>query len=201
LIDINQLDLCLRDRHFGACSASSSALLSECTHSRAISSVHAGGKNEFLCLEKMGNDKGLPEDGKMHEARRHFPIPEIWTTSQRRGLVAVFGVVAIVLAIRLWMNRATLPDPLPPRGSAVDQLADRLDPNTASASELAAIPTFGEKRAQAMVEYRRQFQAAHPGKAAFAVPDDLKHVRGIGPAVTETLEGYLIFPAESSTRP
>jgi hypothetical protein len=48
------------DRPFRA----SSALLSECTHSRASSSVIAGGKNEFIPLQNVGNDKVLRGAGK-----------------------------------------------------------------------------------------------------------------------------------------
>jgi competence ComEA-like helix-hairpin-helix protein len=130
-----------------------------------------------------------------------FNFPQLWTHSQVRGLILIFSAIVLVLGIRLMTNRATIPDPQPPRGAAAAQLADRLDPNAATAGELAAIPGLGQKRADAIVAYRKQFLTANPGKSVFAKQEDLQHVRGIGPAISELLDGYLIFPTESSTRP
>jgi hypothetical protein len=123
-----------------------------------------------------------------------------WSASQRRGLVIVFGVFILILAVRLSFNRMTVPDPQPWQGAAAGRLADRLDPNVADAAELAAIPTLGEKRAQLIVEYRQRFLARHSGKLAFGRVEDLLNIKGIGSATVETLEPYLIFPA-SEARP
>ncbi|MDP9173616.1 MAG: helix-hairpin-helix domain-containing protein [Planctomycetota bacterium] len=128
-------------------------------------------------------------------------LPELWTRLQQRGLIAIFSVILIVLGIRLAMNRAMISDPPPARGPAAEELADRLDPNTATAAEFAAISGLGEKRAAAIVEYRSQFVASHPGQRAFGKPTDLEHIRGIGPATMELLEAYLVFPNDPATRP
>lgn len=116
------------------------------------------------------------------------------TLSQRRGLSCILAMLLIVFAIRLMMNRQTVPDSQPGEAPLADQLADRLDPNTASGAELAAISRLGEIRAAAIVEYRRRFLAAHPGQEAFRSLADLQRVKGIGPATAEMLAPSLVFP-------
>jgi DNA uptake protein ComE-like DNA-binding protein len=123
------------------------------------------------------------------------------TPSQRRGLSLLLGVLIFILAIRLILNRNTVPDPQPAGGPNARELADRIDPNTASEAELAAIPNLGEKRAEAIVEYRRQFSLRHPHRRAFAVLSDLEQIPGIGIATTESMEPYLVFHSESATQP
>jgi len=80
-------------------------------------------------------------------------------TSQIRGLMVLLGILITVLAIRLAMNSKTIPEFKAGETSASDHLADRIDPNTASEAELAAIPELGEKRAQAIVDFRQRFQS------------------------------------------
>jgi DNA uptake protein ComE-like DNA-binding protein len=113
----------------------------------------------------------------------------------------VLGALLVIFAIRLILNPTTIDERNGSSGSLADQLVDRIDPNTAAAPELAAIPTLGEKRAQAIVDYRQRFVADHPGRLAFTQFRDLEHVTGIGVAMSETMEPYLIFPAQSSTQP
>lgn len=121
------------------------------------------------------------------------------TPSQRRGLGLLLGVLVLILAIRLMLNRSTVPQP--PEGPNSRELADRIDPNTASEAELAAIPSLSEKRAEAIVEYRRQFNSGHPERRAFTVLSDLEQIPGIGPATAETMEPYLVFQAAPATNP
>ena len=122
-----------------------------------------------------------------------------WTPSQRRGLLVVLGVLITVLAIRLSMQRMTVGEP-EQQGPAADQLADRLDPNTATAAELAAIPHLGEGHAAAIVEFRERYVREHPGRAAFQRLSDLQQVRGIGAATAELMQPYLSFPSAVTTR-
>ncbi len=122
---------------------------------------------------------------------------ELWTVSQRRGLAVIIAIVILILGVRLILNRMIVPDPQSPRGPAADQLADRIDPNVASAAEFAEIPGLGEKRAAAIVEYREQFQKLHPGRRAFLRLADVENVKGIADATAEAMEPYLIFPSAS----
>jgi competence ComEA-like helix-hairpin-helix protein len=130
------------------------------------------------------------------------PAPDgIWTVSQRRGLIALLAIVTALLALRLIVNRQMVANPEPAKGPAADELQDRIDPNVATASELAAIPGVGEKRAEAVVEYRRIYSQQHSGKLAFSDARDLERVPGIGLATGETMEPYLFFAKAPATRP
>ncbi|HEX4052801.1 MAG TPA: helix-hairpin-helix domain-containing protein [Tepidisphaeraceae bacterium] len=122
------------------------------------------------------------------------------TPSQRRGLSLLLGILILILAIRLILNPTTVPDPQPAEGPRASELADRVDPNVASEAELAAIPGLGEKRAEAIVEFRRRFASRHPGRRAFDAASDLEEISGIGAATAEMMEPYLIFPPASTTR-
>jgi competence protein ComEA len=56
--------------------------------------------------------------------------------------------------------------------------------NTATVDELTALPGIGEKRAQAILEARKQ-------KGGFKSVEELTEVKGIGPANLEKLRPYL----------
>jgi DNA uptake protein ComE-like DNA-binding protein len=118
----------------------------------------------------------------------------LWTSSQRRGLAVVLAVVIAVLGIRWAFNRQIVDQPMPPQGPLADQLEDRLDPNTATAAQFGAIPDLGEKRAEAIVEYRDKWMAEHPGQKLFQRSEDLLRIKGIGVATEEMMEQYLRFP-------
>jgi DNA uptake protein ComE-like DNA-binding protein len=124
---------------------------------------------------------------------------QLWTWSQRRGLLAVLIGLIAILAIRLGAQRMTVGEPEPP-GPAADRLADRIDPNTATPAQLAAIPRLGESRAAAIVQFRDRYLAQHPGRVPFVRPEDLEQIRGIGSATAEAMEPYLLFPPAPSTR-
>ena len=126
-----------------------------------------------------------------------------WTASQRRALVVLFSGVCLLLLVRCVLNPRYVSDPPsdpPVRG---EELADRIDPNTADWNDLAAIPNLGEKRAQAITAYRDSHKGASGGPV-FRSADDLMVVRGIGYATATKLKPYLIFPppaAPPATRP
>lgn len=117
-----------------------------------------------------------------------------WTPRQRRAMAAVLAVVLAVLAWRVARDPAFVGDPQPERPARFDELADRLDPNTATWQELVAIPTLGEKRARAIVDHREDWAKRHPGEPAFTSPVDLVVVKGIGAGTVEAMEPYLMFP-------
>ena len=120
------------------------------------------------------------------------------TPSQLRGLMVLLALLITILTIRLAFNSKTIPEfkpgQTPPFDQLPDQLADHIDPNTASESEFAAIPELGEKRAQAIVEFRDKFRSRHPDRFAFQRLSDLEQISGIGAATAETMEPYLMFP-------
>jgi DNA uptake protein ComE-like DNA-binding protein len=85
-------------------------------------------------------------------------------------------------------------------GSNAALLMSRLDPNLASAAMLSALPRLGRSRADAIVAYREEFVSLHPGQIAFAKPEDLLNIKGIGPATVKNLTPYLLFDPPA-TRP
>jgi competence ComEA-like helix-hairpin-helix protein len=134
----------------------------------------------------------------MPGSERPDPVPA--APSQLRGLMVLLGILITILFARLALNSKTVPEFKSSEPSASDQLADRMDPNTASEAELAAIPELGEKRAQAIVEFRERFQSRHPNQFAFHRLSDLEQISGIGAATAETMGPYLIFPTANATR-
>jgi competence ComEA-like helix-hairpin-helix protein len=131
------------------------------------------------------------------------PIPPPWTASQRSVLIGLLLILATYISIRWFFNRQYVSDPQPAVPSRYDELADRIDPNTADVATLAALPTIGEKRAKDIVAYRDKWH--HDGRKGqpFERLDDLLKVQGIGAATVAQLKPYLLFPElrQATTRP
>jgi len=74
-------------------------------------------------------------------------------------------------------------------------ILDRINPNVASWASLARLPGIGRVRAQAIVEYRDQYnnKSNQPDLPAFKTADDLQNIKGIGPKTAEQLSEHLIF--------
>jgi hypothetical protein len=123
----------------------------------------------------------------------------VWTASQRVVLLVALVVLLVALVVRLVMFPSYVSDPQPERGARYDQLADRIDPNTADWQALSALPLLGEKRAREIVAFRERYAREHGGAPAFTGPDDLMRVRGIGPTMAEQLAPYLLFDAAGAT--
>ncbi|MDQ3440702.1 MAG: helix-hairpin-helix domain-containing protein [Planctomycetota bacterium] len=125
--------------------------------------------------------------------------PEVWTGSQRGVLIGLLGCLLVYLIVRLLLNPLYVSDPQPARPPRYDDLADKIDPNTADWQTLAALPGLGEKRARTIVEYREAFVAKNPDHPAFSEPEDLMLVRGIGPSMLAALRPYMLFPPAPSS--
>ncbi len=119
-----------------------------------------------------------------------------WTDAQRRVLLVLLTVLFSALVMRYACNTSYVSDPQPARPPRYDDLADRIDPNTADWQTLAALPGIGERRARDVVEYRerKRAEARDPALVVFDAPGDLLYVRGIGVAIVEALKPYLEFP-------
>ncbi len=89
----------------------------------------------------------------------------------------------------------TLLPPVPGAFPAVApaEVDSRVDPNTATWTELASLPGIGEVLAKRIVEYR-QGKAGRPDKVVFRQPADLEAVRGVGPKTVAKLAKHLKFP-------
>ncbi|MBN1124436.1 MAG: ComEA family DNA-binding protein [Sedimentisphaerales bacterium] len=93
--------------------------------------------------------------------------------------------IAIFLVVWLGICYASR---LMPGGSV--GIAQKINPNTACAASLERLPNIGPQRAEAIIDYRNQFDPEEP---VFICPDDLQQVRGIGPKTVESLRPWLSF--------
>ena len=127
----------------------------------------------------------------------------IWTRRQRATLAVIVLVLAAAFLFRALRNPARVADPPPIAGDRANDLATRIDPNTADWPAWAALPLIGEKRAKEIVAFRETWLTEHPGEVPFERPEDLTRVKGIGKATVAALEPYLMFPKreDAATRP
>jgi DNA uptake protein ComE-like DNA-binding protein len=144
----------------------------------------------------------MSETGKGNAGKPAVVDRLTWTLPQRRALLVLLSVLCLGLGVRYACNPAYVSNPQPDRPSRADELADRVDPNTADVNTLIAIPQMGEKRARAIIEFREKRRALLPGQPAFRTASDLTAVRGIGWSMVENLRPYLTFPDDrAATRP
>lgn len=113
-------------------------------------------------------------------------------------VAAITAALLLLVAIRYIRNPAFISDPIE-QGDRAAELNDKLDPNTATAAQLAAIPNLGEKTAREIIAYREKFQQSHPNQIAFASLYSFLTIRGIGPAKLQSLTPYLTFPPNPTT--
>jgi hypothetical protein len=122
-----------------------------------------------------------------------------WTLSQRRVLLLFLAILFACLAVKYALNPSHVDDPQPDRPARFDELANRVDPNTADWQTLAALPGLGEKRAKDIVAYREDAKPRAPGGVVFAGPDDLLRIKGIGVTMLEGISPFLTFPRTPNT--
>jgi competence ComEA-like helix-hairpin-helix protein len=127
-------------------------------------------------------------------------LPPPWTTPQRAVVAGAVAVLLVYLAVRLLLNPLHVSNPQPELPSRYDELADKIDPNTADAATLAALPGLGPARARDIVAYRETFKHPDPTRRPFETPEDLLKVKGLGVSMLETMRPYLLFPTTAPTR-
>jgi DNA uptake protein ComE-like DNA-binding protein len=81
---------------------------------------------------------------------------------------------------------------------------ERINPNEAPVASLTRLPGVGLTRARTIVAYRDEVPGPagpRPGQVgqgpAFAKPEDLRRIRGIGPGVVEDVRPWLQFEMSS----
>ena len=114
---------------------------------------------------------------------------------RRRRHVYVASALLIGVAVVLVVQRRHVPAP-PSSAAAVHAraLARGIDPNTATAAELTALPGIGRVKAERIVAYRLSHRDADdPAAPVFRRPEDLQGVHGIGPKTVERLRLLLRF--------
>ena len=118
----------------------------------------------------------------------------LWTPRQRLGLSLLTTLILALTTYRYFQNLTRIPDPPPLTGARSHELPGKLDPNTATASALASLPSIGPKLAQRIIDERDAFQKDNPTRLPYEHPKDLLRVPGIGQAMLENITPYLSFP-------
>jgi DNA uptake protein ComE-like DNA-binding protein len=99
--------------------------------------------------------------------------------------------VAVLLVATHWVCAGLSAAPASATPLHGAQVQFRLDPNRASAAELALLPRIGQTLAENIIAYR-----ASVPPPAFRQAEDLDRVRRIGPATVEVLRPFLTFDDE-----
>ncbi len=117
-----------------------------------------------------------------------------WRVGHRWVVLGLLFGIALFLLFKRFHEPVVIPDPPTGEGPRARELTDKLDPNTATAADLSAIPELGEKRAAEIVAYRDDALRRHPGTIIFREPESLLVVKGIGVGTVRNIERYLKFP-------
>ncbi|MGD8453413.1 MAG: helix-hairpin-helix domain-containing protein [Phycisphaerae bacterium] len=110
---------------------------------------------------------------------------------------------SVSLGVALLLCLAHVPGVIDWQSSHAGQPADtadvrlRLDPNTATADELALLPGVGPTLAARIIEHRESCTT----QPAFTAADDLDSVRGFGPKRVAALRPYLRFTTPREGNP
>jgi len=127
-------------------------------------------------------------DGEDGQAPGREPVSPVWPAGPRGVLAATVIAVALGLAVG---SRGV--DPPPGDGIvAVPKL--RLDPNTAPAQVLGALPQVGPTLVHQLVLARQD-------RRLTSLEDLQGRVRGLGPATRDQLAPYLRFEAAAGSSP
>jgi competence protein ComEA len=139
-------------------------------------------------------------------SRGETNAPDTIPTLPRGSVIICYallgGVLVYVLVARYFLP-LYVPEPISiqhasagtqPVGDLAETLAvdDRIDPNTATWTELTRLPGIGEVTAKRIVAYRQE-HAAGPGQPVFRAAEDLSRVKGIGPKTVENIRERLKF--------
>ena len=122
-----------------------------------------------------------------------------WTLRQRLALSLLILLILTYLFILHVSHPSRISTPQPSQAPRASELEDKLDPNTATADDLSALPNLGPAMARRILEDREQFQKSHPNEPAYKTLNDLQRIKGIGPATLENLRPYLRFPTTQPT--
>src|SRR5438045_6148302 len=103
-----------------------------------------------------------------------------WTPKQRLALSLIISCILLYLLIRHHHNPTYISNPQSENPAPSNQLQDKLNPNTASAADLAALPNIGPAMARRILEDRQQFHHDHPADLPYRELKDLERIKGIG---------------------
>ncbi len=119
-----------------------------------------------------------PDDTRADAAPRRDPS---------HALIAGTLALATLAAAAFVHNKVPFPTSAETQGT----LSGRINPNSATAAELATLPSIGPTKAEAIVAYREKHRAAD--RKPFETAEDLTRIRGIGPKTIEKLRSRVRF--------
>ncbi|MEL7237327.1 MAG: ComEA family DNA-binding protein [Planctomycetota bacterium] len=112
------------------------------------------------------------------------------TPGQTRGAAVLLTAAVLLVGWRWSQTPSIVGDPQRSEGEHAPHLEHRIDPNRATAAQLAAMPGLGPARAADILADR---EAGTPYTSA----DDLQRIKGIGPAMVNKLRPHLVFPTDT----
>ncbi|MCL5280696.1 MAG: helix-hairpin-helix domain-containing protein [Planctomycetes bacterium] len=77
--------------------------------------------------------------------------------------------------------------------SPASNLGERINPNEAPVASLMRLPQIGAARARAIVAHRNRAGTSEGRVRVFRKADDLRQIKGIGPAIVEDVRPWLRF--------
>ncbi|OHB66671.1 MAG: hypothetical protein A2Y76_12855 [Planctomycetes bacterium RBG_13_60_9] len=127
-----------------------------------------------------------------HVAREHDPGQLACRKAQSLAFVTGVG---ICLVLSLYLAAGAFTDSA---GLLNTHPSDLVNPNDAPVASLVRLPGIGLARARAIVAYRDQLSAQAGPRPVFAATDDLRQIKGIGPAIVNDIRPWLQFDSRSS---
>ena len=112
-----------------------------------------------------------------------------WNRRNLLALIALCTAAGGLLTLR-GIRRVALGETIAIQPQRVQAATEKVNPNVASIASLRRLPGIGPEIARRIVEYRR----TQP-PPAFATPDDLRKVRGIGPKTVLRIRPLLELPS------
>jgi competence protein ComEA len=122
----------------------------------------------------------MSAEGRMPETRRGR-----WGDGRRTATVALIVGIVLIAVARLRMQIFRSAGDEPPPASERPWPDMRLDLNTASAEELAALPGIGPALSERIV-------ADRAANGPFTSVDDLQRVDRVGPVLVSEIEQYVV---------
>lgn len=108
----------------------------------------------------------------------------------------ILVLLTLLFGIRYYSNKSYVGRQEVEDKEKVKEIEGKINPNTASWTSMARLPGIGEKLAQAIVDYRKEYWLEKKNKLCFNSCEDLEKVRGIGPVKCEQIRPYIKFDVE-----